>query len=78
MKIDENIKEKASSFEGLDNRGISARLNLLDNAVKELEQDNEKLRSSIRERDKLLNELEGEHPGITERRLTEDGAIIID
>ena len=46
--------------------------------VRELERDNEKLRSSIRERDKLLNELEGEHPGITERRLTEDGAIIID
>jgi len=46
--------------------------------VKELEQDNEKLRSSIRERDQLLQELEGEHPGITERRLAEDGAIIID
>ena len=46
--------------------------------VKELEQENKHLKSSVKKQDQLLQELEREHPGITERRLTEDGAIIID
>ena len=46
--------------------------------VKELEQENKHLKSSISKQGQLLQELERAHPGITSKRLTEDGAFIID
>lgn len=46
--------------------------------VRDLEIENSKLKSSVRKQEHLLQDLESQYPGITERRLTEDGAIIID
>ena len=45
---------------------------------KEVEQDNERLRSIVSKQEELLRELETEHPGISERRVAADGSIIID
>ena len=42
------------------------------------ERENKQLKSIIKGQEELLYELEEEHPGITERRLAQDGSIIID
>ncbi|MCK4632279.1 MAG: response regulator [candidate division Zixibacteria bacterium] len=42
------------------------------------ERENKQLKSIIKGQEELLCELEEEHPGITERRLAQDGSIIID
>ncbi|MEA2031455.1 MAG: response regulator [candidate division Zixibacteria bacterium] len=41
-------------------------------------QENDRLRSLVNKQKKLLNNLEKEHPGIADKRLTESGAIVID
>jgi len=45
---------------------------------KATKQENDKLRSLVNKQKKLLNNLEKEHPGIADKRLTESGAIVID
>ncbi|MCK4714940.1 MAG: AAA family ATPase [Candidatus Aenigmarchaeota archaeon] len=65
-QIEENIKERASSFEGLDSRGISARLSLLDNAVKELEQDIDTSSSGIEQKREKVASLNAEIRLITD------------
>ncbi len=45
---------------------------------RELERENTRLKSTLKQKDELLNKLEEEHPGITEKRVDSDGAIIID
>jgi len=46
--------------------------------ARELEEENVRLKSSVKKQEQFLSELENEYPGIAERRLTDDGAIIID
>lgn len=46
--------------------------------VKQLEGENDNLRASVRQQDRLLAELESEYPGIADKRLAADGSIIID
>ncbi|RKX29684.1 MAG: response regulator [Candidatus Zixiibacteriota bacterium] len=41
-------------------------------------QENDRLRKLVNSHKQLFQDLEKEHPGITEKRLTEDGAIVID
>ena len=46
--------------------------------VKQLEGENKQLKASVQQQETLLAELESEYPGIAEKRLAADGAIIID
>ena len=46
--------------------------------IRALERENKRLRSSVRQRDVLLGELESRYPGITEKRVGPDGSFIID
>jgi DNA-binding NtrC family response regulator len=43
-----------------------------------LENENAHLKSTVNKQDSLLKQLEKEYPGIMEKRVNEDGAIIID
>lgn len=43
-----------------------------------LEKENEQLKSTVNKQDSLLRQLEKEYPGIMEKKVNEDGAIIID
>ncbi len=45
---------------------------------KKLEEENNKLKNSLREREKYLRELENDYPGITKKKLSLDGAIILE
>lgn len=46
--------------------------------LKQLEKENVKLKSVIKGQENLLNKLEKEYPGISKKKLTADGSIIID
>ena len=45
---------------------------------KQLEDENNRLKSTIDSQAELLNKLEKEHPGITSKNMTSDGAFIIE
>ena len=45
---------------------------------KKIERENARLKSIVRTQEKLLKQLEEQYPGITQKRVAEDGAIIID
>lgn len=45
---------------------------------KMLEKENTQLKSVVRRQEELLHQLEEEYPGISEKNISEDGAIIID
>lgn len=43
-----------------------------------LQRENSKLKTTVSHQQDMLNQLEKEHPGITEKRMTADGSIIIE
>ena len=45
---------------------------------KTLEEENSRLKNSLKERDEYLSELENNYPGITKKKLSSDGSIILD
>ena len=46
--------------------------------VRDLERENDRLKVSLRHQTELLRNLEEEYPGIADKRVSSDGAIIID
>lgn len=45
---------------------------------KQLEERNHKLESALRDKEELLRQLEHNHPGITSKKMTKDGSIVIE